>query len=104
MEILYDEATMPEEWLENEPEEIDDPEALKPEDWDDEEDGEWEVSKIDNPKYESADGCGEWRRTMKRNHSEIRICTHEIPNPNYFELGISPTLSQLLLLVSRSRR
>ncbi|KAI3720432.1 hypothetical protein L6452_21348 [Arctium lappa] len=33
MEILEDEATMPEGWLENESEEIDDLEALNPKDW-----------------------------------------------------------------------
>ncbi|KAJ0750051.1 Calnexin [Helianthus annuus] len=67
MEILYEEAEKPEGWLEDEPEEIDDPEAVKPEDWDDEEDGEYEAPKIDNSKCEDAPGCREWRRPLKRN-------------------------------------
>ncbi|KAJ0548210.1 putative calreticulin/calnexin, concanavalin A-like lectin/glucanase domain superfamily [Helianthus annuus] len=91
----------PEGWLDDEPEEIDDPEAVKPEDWDDEEDGEWEAPQIENPKCESAPGCGEWRRPLKRNpaykgkwHAPLIDNPaykgiwkpREIPNPDYFEL------------------
>ena len=37
---------MPDDWLEDEPKYIDDPDAAKPDDWDDEMDGEWEASKV----------------------------------------------------------
>lgn len=37
-------------WLDNEPDEVADPEASKPEDWDEEEDGEWEAPLVPNPK------------------------------------------------------
>lgn len=94
-------ALKPEGWLDDEPEEIDDPEATKPEDWDDEEDGEWEAPKIDNPNCETAPGCGEWKRPMKSNpaykgkwHAPLIDNPkyrgiwkpQQIPNPNYFEL------------------
>ncbi|KAB1199909.1 hypothetical protein CJ030_MR4G028437 [Morella rubra] len=101
MEIEDEEAVKPEGWLDDEPEEIDDPEATKPEDWDDEEDGEWEAPKIDNLKCETAPGCGEWKRPMKRNpaykgkwHAPLIDNPNykgiwkpqQIPNPDYFEL------------------
>jgi hypothetical protein len=37
---------MPEGWLENEHQEIPDPESEKPSDWDEEMDGDWEAGKI----------------------------------------------------------
>jgi len=37
------------DWLDDEPYEVDDLDAVKPEDQDDEEDGEWEPPKIVNP-------------------------------------------------------
>ena len=36
MEILDEDATKPEGWLDDEPEEIEDPDADEPEDWDEE--------------------------------------------------------------------
>ncbi|XP_076949283.1 uncharacterized protein LOC143621878 [Bidens hawaiensis] len=57
--------------------------------------------KIDNPKCESAPGCGEWRRPLKRNPAykgkwyapliDNPACKgiwkpREIPNPDYFKL------------------
>jgi hypothetical protein len=36
---------MPEGWLENEHQEIPDPESEKPSDWDEEMDGDWEAGK-----------------------------------------------------------
>ncbi|KAF3945607.1 hypothetical protein CMV_028034, partial [Castanea mollissima] len=77
------------------------PDAAKPEDWDDEEDGEFEAPKIDNPKCESAPGCGEWKKPMKSNPAYKGKWypplidnpnykgiwkPQEIPNPDYFEL------------------
>jgi hypothetical protein len=38
-------AVMPEGWLENEHQEIPDPESEKPSDWDEEMDGDWEAGK-----------------------------------------------------------
>lgn len=43
-------GSQPEGWLEDEPENVEDPEATKPEDWDDEEDGAWEAPLVSNPK------------------------------------------------------
>ena len=37
---------MPDDWLEDEPQLVNDPDAEKPEDWDDEMDGEWEAPKV----------------------------------------------------------
>lgn len=88
-------------WLDDEPDEVDDPEATKPEDWDDEEDGEWEPPKITNPKCEEAPGCGEWKRPTKKNPAykgkwraamidnpayQGIWAPKQIPNPEYFEL------------------
>jgi calnexin len=87
--------------LDDEPDEVDDPDAVKPEDWDDEEDGEWEPPKTSNPKCEEAPGCGEWKRPMKKNPAfkgkwraamidnpayQGIWAPKEIPNPDYFEL------------------
>ncbi|KAJ5477856.1 hypothetical protein N7530_003365 [Penicillium desertorum] len=66
-EILDEEATQPEDWLEDEPESIPDPEAEKPEDWDDEEDGDWLAPTIPNPKCADVSGCGTWTRPMIKN-------------------------------------
>ncbi|MCO5583688.1 hypothetical protein L7F22_037601 [Adiantum nelumboides] len=60
-------ATKPEGWLDDEPDEIDDVDAVKPEDWDDDEDGEWEAPKIPNPKCVDGPRCGEWTRPNKKN-------------------------------------
>ena len=36
----------PEDWLDDEPEYVHDPNSVKPDDWDEEEDGEWEAPQI----------------------------------------------------------
>ncbi len=78
------EAEKPEGWLDNEPDQIDDPESTKPDDWDDEEDGEWEPPKIDNPKCEEAPGCGEWKRPTKKNPDyKGKWSAPLIDNPEY---------------------
>lgn len=87
--------------MDDEPDEVDDPDAVKPEDWDDEEDGEWEPPKTTNPKCEEAPGCGEWKRPMKKNPAfkgkwrapmidnpayQGIWAPQQIANPEYFEL------------------
>lgn len=56
----------PEDWLDDEPDTVPDPKAVKPADWNDEEDGEWLAPIIENPKCEEH-GCGEWQPTKMRN-------------------------------------
>lgn len=88
-------------WLDDEPDEVDDPEAVKPEDWDDEEDGEWEPPKVSNPKCDEAPGCGEWKRPFTKNPAykgkwkapmidnptyQGVWAPQQIDNPEYFEL------------------
>ena len=71
-------------WLDDEPEEIDDPDSKKPTDWNDEEDGEWEQEKIENPKCEDAPGCGPWKPPMKSNPAfKGKWSAPLIDNPNY---------------------
>lgn len=36
----------PEDWLDDEPEYVPDPNGVKPDDWDEEEDGEWEAPQV----------------------------------------------------------
>ena len=36
----------PEDWLDDEPEYVPDPNGIKPDDWDEEEDGEWEAPQV----------------------------------------------------------
>ena len=36
----------PDDWLDDEPEYVPDPNGVKPDDWDEEEDGEWEAPQI----------------------------------------------------------
>lgn len=86
-------------WLDDEPEEIDDPESIKSDDWNDEEDGQWTPAKIDNPKCEDAPGCGEWKPPTKQNPQYKGKWKapfvenpayngiwkpRQIPNPDYF--------------------
>ncbi|KAK6925404.1 Calreticulin/calnexin [Dillenia turbinata] len=71
MQTENEEAGKPDEWLDDGTEESDNSDAPKPEDWDNDEngerEGEREVPKLDNPKCVMATGCGERKRTMKRN-------------------------------------
>lgn len=81
-EIEDVEAEKPEGWADDEPEEIDDPEAEKPEDWDDDEDGDWDAPKIANPSCEI--GCGEWKRPMIPNPAfKGKWSPPMIDNPEY---------------------
>ena len=36
----------PDDWLDDEPEYVPDPNGVKPDDWDEEEDGEWEAPQV----------------------------------------------------------
>lgn len=65
--IADPEAVKPEDWNEEAPLYIPDPEAEIPEDWDEEEDGEWIAPLIDNPVCEELSGCGEWVAPQIRN-------------------------------------
>ena len=86
-------------WLEDEPQEIPDPDADKPSDWDEEMDGEWEAGLVENPKCASAPGCGKWHTPMIDNplhkgkwHAPLinnpnykgKWKPRKIPNPDYF--------------------
>lgn len=101
-------AVKPEGWLDAEPPFINDPAAKKPAEWDDEEDGaavgvvprvhaqskllrppppstgEWEPPSVENPKCESAPGCGVWHRPVISNPA-YKGPWHppRIPNPEY---------------------
>lgn len=61
------EATKPADWDEDEPLYIPDPEAEKPDGWDDEEDGEWIAPEVPNPRCEELEGCGPWEAPKIRN-------------------------------------
>lgn len=77
-------ATMPSGWLEDENQLIPDPKAEKPADWDDDMDGEWEAPMINNPKCESAPGCGKWTRPMIENPAyKGKWKAPTIDNPDY---------------------
>jgi hypothetical protein len=90
---------MPEGWLEDEPQEIPDPESEKPSDWDEEMDGDWEAGLVPNPACASAPGCGKWHVPMIDNplfkgkwHAPLinnpnyqgKWKPRKIPNPDYF--------------------
>ncbi|POM79727.1 Calnexin, partial [Phytophthora palmivora] len=90
----------PDDWLDDEPAVIDDPDVVKPEDWDDEDDGDFVVPQIPNPKCAEVSGCGEWKRPTKVNPAykgkfyapyipnpayKGEWKPRKIPNPNYFE-------------------
>jgi len=93
-------ATKPDDWLEDEPQTILDPDASKPEEWDDEEDGDYIPPTIPNPKCEAVSGCGQWKRPDKANPDykgkwyaplipnpayKGPWAPRQIPNPAYFE-------------------
>jgi len=95
-----EDATIPEDWLENEPLTIPDPEAEKPEDWDDEEDGDWIPPTVPNPKCDDVSGCGPWEKPTIKNPAYKGKWTapfidnpaykgvwkpRKITNPDYFE-------------------
>ncbi|KAH3672738.1 hypothetical protein WICMUC_004144 [Wickerhamomyces mucosus] len=73
---------IPEGWLIDEPKLVIDENALKPEEWDDEEDGEWIAPSIPNPKCEV--GCGIWKPKFIENPKyKGNWVQPEIENPNY---------------------
>lgn len=61
--------------------------ATKPEEWDDEEDGDWIAPTVPNPKCADAAGCGEWKRFVNT--------TNVLPEPSLInDLVLSrPTLT-----------
>jgi len=90
---------MPDGWLEDEPENIPDPDADKPDDWDEDMDGEWEAPLIPNPLCQSAPGCGVWKRPQVDNplykgkwfpalinnpNYKGKWKPKKVPNPDYF--------------------
>ncbi|KAK9449655.1 Calreticulin/calnexin, partial [Limtongia smithiae] len=77
------EAEMPEDWDEAAEELIPDPDAEKPEDWDDEEDGEWIAPTIPNPECEEH-GCGPWTAPSVPNPQfKGKWVQPRVPNPEY---------------------
>lgn len=77
------EATKPEDWDEDASQYIADPEAEKPEDWDDEEDGEWIAAEVLNPDCEEH-GCGKWTVPLTNNPDyKGKWIQPLIDNPDY---------------------
>lgn len=66
--IVDEKDSMPDAWLVDEPELVNDPMAVMPEEWNEEEDGEFAAPKVANPKCTV--GCGQWK-------------PRSIPNPKY---------------------
>jgi calnexin len=85
LEMIPDEtAEKPEGWLDDEPELVPDISSERPDDWDDEMDGEWEPPMINNPKCDSAPGCGEWVAPKVKNPKyKGKWVAPMIDNPNY---------------------
>jgi len=46
---------------------VPDESAIKPEDWDESMDGTWEPPMINNPKCQTASGCGPWAPPLADN-------------------------------------
>lgn len=83
-QIVDEEDSAPEGWLENEPATIPNPDAVKPEDWDEEMDGEWEPPEIANPKCADAPGCGPYSKRLVSNPNyKGKWLPPLINNPNY---------------------
>eukprot|EP00095_Tigriopus_kingsejongensis_P004406 snap_masked-scaffold93_size381549-processed-gene-2.11 protein:Tk04406 transcript:snap_masked-scaffold93_size381549-processed-gene-2.11-mRNA-1 annotation:"hypothetical protein DAPPUDRAFT_304937" len=92
-------ATMPEGWLEGEPDMLPDVTAVRPDDWDNDMDGEWEAPLVNNPACEAAPGCGHWVAPMIDNprfrgkwypalvnnpNYRGQWKPRQVPNPDYF--------------------
>ncbi|KAK7207020.1 calnexin [Myxozyma melibiosi] len=76
-------AVKPDDWDESIEEYIPDPEAEKPDDWDDEEDGEWIAPVVPNPECEDH-GCGPWEAPLVDNPEyKGKWVQPKIPNPEY---------------------
>ncbi|KAK9240174.1 Calreticulin family-domain-containing protein [Lipomyces kononenkoae] len=82
-QIADPDAAKPEDWDEDAEEFIPDPEAEKPDDWDDEEDGEWVPPLVPNPECEEH-GCGTWTAPSILNPKyKGKWVQPRIPNPDY---------------------
>ncbi|CAG0894049.1 unnamed protein product [Cyprideis torosa] len=82
--IKDENAVMPDGWMEDEEEMIPDPEATKPDDWDEELDGDWEPPLVNNPKCDTAPGCGKWDPpTMDNPDYKGKWYPPQIKNPAY---------------------
>ncbi|KAK9469631.1 Calreticulin family-domain-containing protein [Lipomyces arxii] len=76
-------AVKPEDWDETAEEFIPDPDSEKPDDWDDEEDGEWVAPVIPNPECDDH-GCGPWSApTVPNPNYKGKWVQPRIPNPEY---------------------
>lgn len=83
LKIPDPEAVMPEDWDVDAPEFIPDPEAEMPEDWDEEEDGEFVAPEIANPACEEH-GCGPWSAPRILNPKYKGMWSQpQIENPDY---------------------
>jgi len=77
-------AVKPDDWLDDEPAQVEDEEAVIPEDWDVEEDGDWEAPMVPNPACAEVSGCGEWTRPEKPNPEyKGKWYAPMIDNPKY---------------------
>jgi len=82
--IIDETATMPDDWLVDEPSMIPDPDAEKPEEWDDEEDGDWVPDMVSNPVCQEVSGCGPWEQpTIPNPAYKGKWIRPMIPNPAY---------------------
>lgn len=78
------EAVIPEDWREDLEPFIPDPTAVMPEEWDEDEDGEWIPAEVPNPECEGLSGCGPWKAPLIHNPDYKGKWTQPlIPNPEY---------------------
>ncbi|XP_043266886.1 calnexin isoform X2 [Venturia canescens] len=83
-QIVDEDDTMPDGWLEDEPPMIPNPDSVKPDDWDVDMDGEWGPPDIPNPKCEETTGCGPYKQKLKKNpRYKGKWSPALINNPNY---------------------
>lgn len=76
---MPDESDVKPEGWDDIPETIVEPDASMPDDWDEEDDGEWEAPMIDNPEYQ-----GEWKqKRIKNPEYKGPWAPDQIPNPDY---------------------
>lgn len=78
------EAVIPEDWREDLEPFIPDPDAVMPEEWDEDEDGEWVAAEVPNPECEGISGCGPWSAPLIQNPDyKGKWSQPLIPNPEY---------------------
>jgi len=83
LEIADPDDKKPEGWQDDAPARIADPEAKKPDDWNDDEDGKWEAPLVENPVCKQI-GCGPWSPRMIRNKNyKGKWKAPQIPNPEF---------------------